>query len=129
MNERLGYWIGRAALSALLALLLWLAGATWWLAVGVGVAALAWFALALQSGRYAVTSATATPLRRDERGELIRDRAARNGFVGLMVAAAALGVYATLAGLSDVPSSAMSGLVLLGFLVYFTSDLWLRRRI
>ena len=63
-----------------------------------------------------------------ERGELIRDRAARNGFVGLMLAAAAVGVYATLAGLSDVPSSVMSGLVLLGVLVYFASDRWLRRR-
>lgn len=128
MNGMLGYWISRTLLSAVLGLLLYLVGAAWWLAVLVGIAAMGWFAWAPKSGRYAVTATTGEmPMRRDERGELIRDRAARNGFVGLMLAAAALGVYAALAGLSDVPSAAVSGLVLLGFLVYFASDLWLRR--
>jgi hypothetical protein len=128
MNMRLSYYIARALVSAALGVVFALAGLPWWGALIVAVGVFALFVWAPHSGRYLVQSQGGpTPLRHDERTAAIRNQAARNGFVGIMLALAAAILYFGLIAPGDLPVAVPSFTLALGASVYFVSDYWLRR--
>ena len=88
------YYVSRGAVTAAVVALLLLAGASWWIVIVVGALVLGFFLVAPRSGRYVLKSERGvTALRRDERTQLVVNKAGRNGFVALMLAAAAAGIY------------------------------------
>ena len=128
MTGMKAYYISRASISVGLGLLLVLGGSPWWMAVAVTVVACAWFLAAPRIGRYAVhPELGVTALRRDERGSAINSAAARNAFVVCMLAVAGIIAYAGTAALDGVPIAFLQWLLILGIVIYFGSDVWLRR--
>ena len=122
------YYVSRALVSAAFGALFVLAGSAAWIGALVGGLAFGWFLLAPHIGRYAVRPESgATALRHDERGEVIRDAAARNAFVLCALALAAVIVYARIQSLSSIPVAMLQWLLVLGALVYYASEFWLRR--
>ena len=98
-----------------------------WVAPVVALAMLAYFWVP-RSGRYVArfTGDTAR-LRRDERMQAIRDQAARNALLGMVLSlAAAIVVYGLILP-GDVPVAVLSLILALGTLIYGVSDYWLRR--
>jgi hypothetical protein len=123
------YYVSRGAVTAVVVALLLLAGSPWWMVTVVGVLVLGFFLLAPRSGRYALKAERgATALRRDEWTQAIVNKAGRNGFVALMLAAAAVAIYWGSVAKAGVPAFVLYLLVALGWVVYFASDVWLRRR-
>jgi hypothetical protein len=102
----------------------------WWSGALVAVAAMAFFLWAPGSGRYLVEPEGGTnPLRLDERTAAIRDHAARDGFVVLMLSLAALVLYFGLFQPGDIPYQYILGVTSFGFLAYFVSDALRRQQV
>jgi hypothetical protein len=100
----------------------------WWSGVLTGAAALTFFLWATRSGRYMVqANGGVAPMRLDERTRTIRDRAAKNAFVVLMLALAALVLYFGLVQPGNIPTQMLLGVLGLGFLSYFVSDVLQRQ--
>jgi hypothetical protein len=122
------YYVSRAILSVAFGLLFALSSGTWWAGVIIGIVSFAFFFWAPRSGRYAVHPEYGmTALRRDERTQIINDRAARNAFIAVGLAIGASLLYfgnVTTA----VPTSVLSLILILGLAVYYISDFVLRRR-
>ncbi len=122
------YYLSRALISLAFGGLLALTGSPWWMAVLVGLLVFALFLWAPRSGRYAVhPELGVTALRRDERTQVINDKAARNGFVVTILAIAAIATYFGTIAQTDVPILALHLSLVLGVMTYFFSDFWLRR--
>ena len=68
-------------------------------------------------------------MRLDERMRAIRDRAARDGFIVLMLALALLALYFGFLRPGEVPLQLVMGVLGLGFLVYFVSDALQRQKV
>jgi len=66
-------------------------------------------------------------VRRDERTQAIVDKTARNSFIVLMLAVASTTVYFGSIARTDVPIALVCLLALLGMVVHFAVDIWLRR--
>jgi hypothetical protein len=129
MSGMRGYTVSRILVALGLGLLFVLAGAAWWQAALIAAAAIGWFLWAPHSGRYQVDPQMGiAPLRRDERGSRLNDAAGRNAFVAVMLAAGAAALYAVWTRVPQVSVQVLNGLLILGVLVYFGSDYWLRRR-
>lgn len=77
-------------------------------------------------GRYLHTGRGAV-LARDERGRAIADRAARNGFVVLILAVTALSLATHGLGRSALPVAWLDAALAAGSLAWIASDLWQRR--
>ena len=122
------YYISRALLSAGIGVLLVLEGFPWWAGAGACVLAFAWFLAAPRIGRYSVQPGHGvTALRRDERAVAINNAAARNAFVGCMLAVGGVIAYAGTATLQSVPVAVLQWLLILGIVIYYASDFWMRR--
>jgi len=122
------YYTSRVILSILFGALFVLAGSPWWMGVIMGGLAIAFFVWAPRSGRYAVhPELGVTALRRDEHTQAVHDQAGRNAFLALGLALAALSVYYGLFVQADVPVSALNYTLIFGILIYYASDLILRR--
>jgi hypothetical protein len=122
------YYVSRAILSAAFGLFFALSGGTWWVGVLIGVVLFAFFLWAPRSGRYAVHPEYGmTALRRDERTQIINDRAARNAFIAIGLAVAASLLYFNAVGMA-VPTSILSLILILGIGIYYISDFILRRQ-
>jgi hypothetical protein len=122
------YYLVRAVISAVLAALVALAGAPWWGALLAGVVTFGLFVWAVRSGRYVVRPERgATALRSDEYTRAIRDRATRYGFVAVMLALGGVALYYGLIADADVPVSVVGGVLLIGWIAYFTTDILARR--
>lgn len=122
------YYLVRAVISAALAALVALAGAPWWGALLAGLVIFGLFVWAVRSGRYVVQSERgATALRSDEYTRAIRDRATRYGFVALMLALGGVVLYYGLIAHADVPVAVVGGVLLIGWIAYFTTDILARR--
>lgn len=120
------YYLSRLGIAIAFGWLWFLVGATWWIALLVGLSAFAWFLWAPHSGRYSVhPELGVTALRRDERTQRINDQAARNGFVVTMLALAGLLIYSQ--GMSLAMPVNLGWILILGALAYFISD-WILRR-
>jgi hypothetical protein len=128
MTDMRKYYVSRVALTAVAVAILLLAGAPWWMVTVGGVLVLGFFLLAPRSGRYVVKAERgSTALRRDEWTQAVVNKAGRNGFVALMLAAAGVGIYWGSIAETGVPAYLLYLLVALGWVVYFASDFWLRR--
>ena len=128
MTGMRAYYLSRALIAVAIGSILLLGGSPWWLSVGVGGLIMIWFLLAPRLGRYAVhPEYGVTALRRDERAEAINNVAARNAFVVSMLALGAVIVYARAAASDGVAILVPEAILLLGVLVYYVSDFWLRR--
>ncbi len=79
-KELIPYYVSRAVLSVAFTLAFIYLGGTTWVGILLGVVSFAGFIWYAHSGRFVVdTSSPLTPLRRDARGKVIRDRAAAAG--------------------------------------------------
>ena len=122
------YYLSRTIFSLLIGVFLLLTGSTLWASILISALILAFFLWAPHSGRYAVhPELGVTALRRDERTQVVNDRAARNAFVISMLALGAITIYFGIIGAVVIPSSILKVLLGIGALAYFISDLWLRR--
>jgi hypothetical protein len=120
------YYVSRAVLSALLGAAFVLGGQPWWLGVLMAAVLFAGFLWYAHSGRYAIDPSTPlTPLRRDERGNAIRDRAV----VWAVVVGGVLFAALSLAGtVFQVTIAAGSLAMLSGVITYFAVTNWLYTR-
>jgi hypothetical protein len=122
------YYLSRAAFSIAFGLLFLVTGSPWWMALLIGGLLLALFLWAPHNGRYAVHPEFGiTALRRDERTQVINDRAARNAFVISMLLLGAAVVFSGASGAISLSLSIVKLVLLAGALTYFASDLWLRK--
>ena len=121
------YYISRALISIAFGVL-FAADSTWWTGILVGTLAFAWFLLAPHIGRYSVHPEFGiTALRRDERAQVINDKAARNAFVISMLALGGIIAYFGIFALTSVPIAVFRWLLIIGVLIYYVSDFWLRK--
>ncbi len=122
------YYLSRLVVTAFLVALLLYLGSPWYLAGLLGVLAAAFFFWAPRGGRYAPARDPMTAgLQRDEWGQVIAHRSARNGFVVMIVALGAGVLWFGLIAPSAVPIDVLALIGALGVLTYFVSDVWLRR--
>jgi hypothetical protein len=128
MNGMTRYYVSRALISASLGGILAIAGLEWWLAALAGACIFALFLWAPISGRYAVhPDRGVTALRRDERTQMINDRAARNAFVVTVLLVAGINIYFGSIQPGNVPVNILSFVLFASVVTYFASDLSLRR--
>jgi hypothetical protein len=129
MTNMASYYISRAVISIAFGALFAVTGSSVWMALVMGGLAFAFFLWAPRSGRYAVHPELGlTALRRDERTQVINDKAGRNAFVVSVLALGAITIYFGVFALTDVPLALLKLVIAVGALAYFVSDLWLRRR-
>ena len=128
MNKSLmPYYLSRAAFSILFGGIFLLSGSPLWEAALIGGSILALFLWAPHSGRYAVhPELGVSALRRDERTQVINDKAARNAFVTIMLLVCAASFYFS-ATSAAITSGVFRMLLTCGALAYFASDVWLRK--
>jgi hypothetical protein len=120
------YYVSRAVLSALLGVVVAYPDRPWWTGLGVGALVFAVFLWYAHSGHYQIDPTTPlTPLRRDERGGAIRDRAV----VWAVAAGGILFALLSLAGAVFQTTIAAGSLALLSSVViYFAVSNWLHIR-
>jgi len=120
------YVATRLLVAAVLAALAGLVGGSWYLAGVFGGLSFVALMVVRRGGRY-LTTANGAVVRRDERGREIADRAARNGFVVLVLATGVLAMVFHALGRGAVPVGLLDGALVLGALAWLASDLWQRR--
>jgi nitrogen fixation-related uncharacterized protein len=129
MTGMRAYYASRALISIAFGLLFTFTGSPWWMGVLMGALAFGFFLWAPRSGRYSVhPEMGATALRRDEHTQVVNDRAARNAFVIMGLALAGLSIYFGAINLAFIPVTLLNYTLILGVVVYFLSDLILRRK-
>jgi hypothetical protein len=115
-------------IAALLGGVLYLSGAEWWMALLLTGIVAGFFVWAPRSGRYVVDpQAGAFAMRRDERTGAITDKAARNGFLVVMLGLAAMVLYFGSWRGMPVPTGIVNWMLIIGMGTYFVSDVALRR--
>lgn len=128
MKPSLAYYLSRGLIALGFGLMLILAGAPWWIGLGVFGAALGWFLWAPRSGLYVVRpDGGMAALSRDERLASITNQAARNGFVTAVLALAVCLTYFRVWGDDTVPTTIVAAVLVLTVLVYAVSQFVLRR--
>jgi len=128
MNAMSRYYLLGALIGVVFGGLFALAGMPWWVAILAGIVPFAWFLWAPRSGRYVVRPELgATALRSDERTQVINDKAARNAGMVTMLATAGVVIYFGFIAPANVPVAILNFVILLYFLVYWVSDIRLRR--
>jgi hypothetical protein len=129
MKSMTSYYLSRALLAILFSILFVSAGAPWWSGILAGIAAMAYFIWVPKSGRFTVKDEGGiAPLRRDERGQDINNKSARNALIISVLALACVSLYYSNVAQTDVPVHILDLIVLLAVASYFISDIWLRRR-
>lgn len=127
-KKMMPYYLSRTILSIAWGILLFVTGSPIWKAMLIGGLILALFLWAPHSGRYSVHPEFGiTALRRDERTQVINDRAARNAFIVSMLTIGAIGVYFGLFGVINISIGVIKIVLIIGTITYFASDLWLRK--
>lgn len=122
------YYISRAAFAILFGGLNYLISRSIWQAVLMAALVMTVFFYLPRSGRYKVKPEKGTTaLRRDEWTERISQRAGRNAWAAVSVAGSALVLYYGRISQSDVPVNMVGAVLILGVVVYFASDIWMRR--
>lgn len=128
MTGMKAYYLSRLVLSAAIGAFAVFVGAAWWLGVLLALVAFALFWLAPRLGRYAVhPEEGVTALRRDERSQAINAASGLNAFVISMLGLGGVIIYFGMLASRDVPVTVLEGLLILGALVYYATDFWLRR--
>ena len=125
-KELVPYYLSRAVISTMFGIIALKSSGLWWLGLGMALFMLAGFIWYANSGRYLIEPSTPlTPLRRDERGNAIRNRA--------LVHAVAVGgvLFAVLSVLNlglSLSINASTYAILSAILVYFGVSNWLFSR-
>jgi hypothetical protein len=128
MTGMKAYYLTRAIIAVTIGGILLAGGSPWWISIGIAGLVMIWFFVAPRLGRYAVhPEYGVTALRRDERAEAINNAAARNAFVVSMLAIGGVIIYVRAAASDGIPTTVLKAILLLGVLVYYASDFWLRR--
>lgn len=118
------YYLSRTIFSAAFGLLLFVTGSSLWHAMLIGGLILVFFLWAPHSGRYSVHPEFGiTALRRDERTQIINDKAARNAFIVSMLTITAIAVYFGSFGAINIYIGVLKIVLIIGALTYFVSDL------
>lgn len=121
------YYISRTLLALAFGGLFIAVGLPWWTAVPITLVMIAFFLWAPKSGRYMVQPKNGVaPLREDEYGRTIRNRAARDAFVVMTLGIIGAILYGLIAQ-TDVSITRLGLIIILGWLTYFVSDFWQRR--
>lgn len=121
------YYISRTLIALVFGGLLLAIGLPWWSVVSTIVVMIAFFLWAPKSGRYIVLSKNSiVPLRADEYGQTIRNRAARDAFVVITLVIAGTIFYGVIAQ-ANISITLLSLIIILGWLTYFVSDFLQRR--
>ncbi len=129
MTSMMPYYLSRGLLAVGFGLVFLLTGSPWWEALLTSAIVCGWFLLAPNTGRYSVhPELGVAALRRDERNEMINDKAARNAFVIAMLALAAVTIYFGRLESAAVPLSFLKWILVAGAGAYFAFDFWLRKR-
>ena len=122
-RELVPYYVSRAALSALFGWVFSLGGGRWWPGALMGVLTFAGFVWYAHSGRYLIDpSQPLTPLRRDARGEDIRNRAV---VIAVVVGGVAYGALSLLGLAVALPPNVGAWALLGGVATYFAVSNWL----
>lgn len=122
------YYISRAVLAILFGGMIYLSSHSVLKAVLAAVAVMLIFAYLPRSGRYKVKSEEGmTALRRDEFTQSVAQRAGRNAWVAVTLAGSGMVLYYSQISPGAVPTAQLEILMFFGFLVYFISDLWMRK--
>jgi hypothetical protein len=128
MTGMKAYYISRAIISMAFGTLFLLTGSSWWTGILVSLLAFAWFLMAPHIGRYSVhPEFGVTALRRDELTQVINDKAARNAFIVSMLALGGTILYFGTLSLTSVSIAVFKWILILGVVVYYVSDFWLRK--
>jgi hypothetical protein len=113
------YLLTRILLVALISLILIWSGVPWWIVSVVFVLAAGFFVWAPLSGRYRVVDENhAAPLRMDERGRQVRDRAGRNAFLITQALTLGLFLYGQFQEPQSIQTAAMGTVLGIGMLSY-----------
>ena len=127
MSNLSKYYISRIIIAMAMGALAIIFGASWPVAIGFVVGALAVFLYLPKSGRYIVLPENSVaPFRTDEYSQAIREKAARDGFVVLSLGFFLIHAYAQVAKVS-IPIAWIDTLFGIGWLSYLVSDFWRRR--
>jgi hypothetical protein len=128
MTGMKAYYISRAIISMAFGTLFLLTGSSWWTGILVSLLAFAWFLMAPHIGRYSVhPEFGVTALRRDELTQVVNDKAARNAFIVSMLALGGTILYFGTLSLTSVSIAVFKWILILGVVVYYVSDFWLRK--
>lgn len=127
-NKMIPYYLSRILLSGAFGALLYISGTSLWSAILLGGSILALFLWAPHSGRYSVhPEFGVSALRRDERTQIINDKAARNAFIASILSAAAIVIYFNAITVSSISIGLFKTVLVIGVITYFVSDMWLRK--
>jgi fatty acid desaturase len=127
-NHMFPYYLSRTILSAAVGLFLFITGSSIWTAILIGGLIYAFFLWAPHSGRYSVHPEFGfTALRRDERTQVVNDKAGRNAFIVSLLTICAMDIYFGLLGATHISIGVLKIVLAVGALSYFVSDLWLRK--
>jgi hypothetical protein len=122
-RELIPYYASRTVLSALIGLLLALGGMSWWASALTGLLTFTGFLWYARSGRYLIDpSNPLIPLRRDDRGKAIRDRAV---VVAVVVGGISYGILTLLGMVWALPPNVGAWALLTGIAAYFITSNWL----
>jgi ABC-type antimicrobial peptide transport system permease subunit len=125
-RELLPYYVSRLVLSSLFGVVFALSAGSWWMGLAAGLLVFAGFIWYAHSGHYMIDpSRPLAPLRRDERGKAIRDRAVVAGVVVGGLVYAALGLLRLIL---ELPPNLGGWALLSGAVTYFVASHWLYAR-
>ena len=129
MNKNMmPYYLSRTIISIAFGVLLFVTGSPLRNAMLMGGVILAFFLWAPHSGRYSVHPEFGiTALRRDERTQVLNDKAARNAFIVTMLTIAIIAVYFGSLGTINISIGIFNMILIIGALTYFVSDLLLQK--
>ena len=128
VKNMMPYYLSRLGLSLVIGIFMFAIGSSIWISILLSAMILAFFILAPHSGRYSVHPEFGiTALRRDERNELINDKAARNAFVVCMLVVAAIAIYFGSQGTIIIPVIVLKAILAIGVVTYYGTDLLMRR--
>ena len=122
------YYLTRFLLMTLISIILALSGTPWWIVSVVFVLGAGFFVWAPLSGRYRVVDENhGTPLRMDERGKQVRNRAGRSAFLISQALTLGLFLYGQFQMPPSIPAAAIGIVLGIGVLAYLVLSLLYER--
>ncbi|MGD8603069.1 MAG: hypothetical protein PVF49_00715 [Anaerolineales bacterium] len=122
------YYLTRFIIIALISAMFAWSGMPWWMVGLVFILGAGFFLWAPLSGRYRVIpDANSAPLRMDERGRQVRDRAGRNAFLLMQILTLVLYLYGQFQESQSIPAAAVGIVLAIGMLSYLVLSLLYER--